>query len=351
MKKFESERNTLFSVILGHTLNVNQFSNVILGFIPRIHAKHSPLLDTRDTTEYDNRKNFTKGLNVVCQCAALLERLKTHIKIHSLFCHPRAWLLARPEDLDSRVKPENDYKDLLPQCAPDTTGFLSDVYKRGTRAQKFLVDGVQCGRSMIEMLGVLAIIGVLSVGGIAGYSKAMMKFKINKTMQQIAEIATNVRTLYAQQKDFNGLNNETAVQMGIVPDSLTTSTGLYNTTISNVFSDDIRISSAYTYRPSYSYGDAFDIIFYNLEKEACIALGTANWGTIETSGVVGITIGNLSNFLERALYAGNGSCTKGDFYNDAYYACSGSLPLSPATAAEYCENKGEYRGFRIMFTK
>ena len=39
----------------------------------------------------------------------------------------------------------------------------------------------QFGRSMIEMLGVLAIIGVLSVGGIAGYSKAMMKFKINKT--------------------------------------------------------------------------------------------------------------------------------------------------------------------------
>lgn len=36
------------------------------------------------------------------------------------------------------------------------------------------------GRSMIEMLGVLAIIGVLSVSGIAGYSKAMEKFKRNK---------------------------------------------------------------------------------------------------------------------------------------------------------------------------
>ena len=33
----------------------------------------------------------------------------------------------------------------------------------------------ESGRSMIEMLGVLAIIGVLSVGGIAGYSKAMNK--------------------------------------------------------------------------------------------------------------------------------------------------------------------------------
>ncbi|MBS6473139.1 MAG: hypothetical protein KH347_02690 [Acetobacter sp.] len=31
----------------------------------------------------------------------------------------------------------------------------------------------ESGRSMIEMLGVLAIIGVLSVGGIAGYSQAM----------------------------------------------------------------------------------------------------------------------------------------------------------------------------------
>ena len=37
------------------------------------------------------------------------------------------------------------------------------------------------GRSMIEMLGVLAIVGVLSVGGIAGYSKAMEKWKINKS--------------------------------------------------------------------------------------------------------------------------------------------------------------------------
>ena len=40
------------------------------------------------------------------------------------------------------------------------------------------------GRSMIEMLGVLAIIGVLSVGGIAGYSKAMEKFKINKATEE-----------------------------------------------------------------------------------------------------------------------------------------------------------------------
>ena len=65
----------------------------------------------------------------------------------------------------------------------------------------------QNGRSMIEMLGVLAIIGVLSVGGIAGYSKAMMKYRINKTIEQITLIAGNVRSFFAPQKTYEGLCN------------------------------------------------------------------------------------------------------------------------------------------------
>ena len=63
----------------------------------------------------------------------------------------------------------------------------------------------ESGRSMIEMLGVLAIIGVLSVGGIAGYSKAMMKYRINKTIEQTTLIAGNVRTFFAPQKNYIGV--------------------------------------------------------------------------------------------------------------------------------------------------
>ncbi len=63
----------------------------------------------------------------------------------------------------------------------------------------------QNGRSMIEMLGVLAIIGVLSVGGIAGYSKAMMKYRINKTIEQITLIASNVRAFWGPQKNYDGV--------------------------------------------------------------------------------------------------------------------------------------------------
>ena len=38
----------------------------------------------------------------------------------------------------------------------------------------------ESGRSMVEMLGVLAIIGVLSVGALAGFNKAMRQHKINQ---------------------------------------------------------------------------------------------------------------------------------------------------------------------------
>ncbi len=54
----------------------------------------------------------------------------------------------------------------------------------------------QSGRSMIEMLGVLAIVGVLSVAGISGYSKSMAKYKTNKLIEQVNNIASTVRTTF-----------------------------------------------------------------------------------------------------------------------------------------------------------
>lgn len=51
---------------------------------------------------------------------------------------------------------------------------------------------VQSGRSMVEMLGVLAIIGVLSVGGIAGYRTAMNQYEANQIINNITLTATMV---------------------------------------------------------------------------------------------------------------------------------------------------------------
>ena len=44
---------------------------------------------------------------------------------------------------------------------------------------------LQSGRSMVEMLGTLAIIGVLSIGGIAGYSYGMDKYRANTIINDV----------------------------------------------------------------------------------------------------------------------------------------------------------------------
>ncbi|MBQ8557344.1 MAG: hypothetical protein IJ440_00960, partial [Alphaproteobacteria bacterium] len=50
----------------------------------------------------------------------------------------------------------------------------------------------EIGRSMIEILGVLAIIGVLSVGAVAGYRYAMDKYRANDIVYEVNMRATDV---------------------------------------------------------------------------------------------------------------------------------------------------------------
>ena len=80
----------------------------------------------------------------------------------------------------------------------------------------------ELGRSMVEMLGVLAIIGVLSVGGIAGYSKAMEKYKLNKQAEQLSHLLNLVyRHKASWGKNPPSMNLiEYFVKMGEIPEDM-----------------------------------------------------------------------------------------------------------------------------------
>ena len=64
-------------------------------------------------------------------------------------------------------------------------------------------DVCSAGRSMIEMLGVLAIVAVLSVGGIAGYSKAMTMWKIDKWKDNFTMMMTNLKVAFSNSRSYN----------------------------------------------------------------------------------------------------------------------------------------------------
>lgn len=56
------------------------------------------------------------------------------------------------------------------------------------------------------MLGVLSIIGVLSVGAISGYQKAMFKYKLNKSLQQLTFLTNGLLQNEGLMREMSNLN-------------------------------------------------------------------------------------------------------------------------------------------------
>ena len=186
LKKFESERNTAFSVILGLVPRIHTKQN--LNRHPRAWLLARPDdLDSRVKPENDKQWNFTKGLNVVRQCAALLER-----RVQSSTRVRKAQAVTRQTN-ECIETAESSVDKVVSSCEKNPN--VHKTYMNFLRQRKTALDAplhaVSSGRSMIEMLGVLAIIGVLSVGGIAGYTKAMEKIEANKQMHQIQQLIYN----------------------------------------------------------------------------------------------------------------------------------------------------------------
>ncbi len=135
----------------------------------------------------------------------------------------------------------------------------------------------QSGRSMVEMLGVLAIIGVLSVGGIAGYSKAMHKYKVNKFSDQMTHIIANIQASFGVQGTTDGLNNENIKKMGLVPSEM------YKTKDSDYpehfWGGQISFSKTYLGSEIVKSDNIFMISMNNIPKDVCVTMLTADWGT------------------------------------------------------------------------
>lgn len=67
----------------------------------------------------------------------------------------------------------------------------------------------ESGRSMIEMLGVLAIMGVITVGAIEMIRLAMNTQKRNTVVEEVLQIVTQVRNIHGEYDDFSNINNAT----------------------------------------------------------------------------------------------------------------------------------------------
>ena len=185
----------------------------------------------------------------------------------------------------------------------------------------------QSGRSMIEMLGVLAIIGVLSVGGIAGYSKAMAKFRVNKSIDQISHIVANTRILFGSQGSYKDLDTspwDTVYRAKLFPEEMLIGNGASHGEgdYKNPFNGNVLIQADGLYT---SDNKAFMITFKDVPMEACVDLATQDWNATSGSGMVAVTIGTSAS----GKYLG--SCQPG-----TGVACGGKGPMLVSDAVAAC---------------
>ena len=186
----------------------------------------------------------------------------------------------------------------------------------------------QSGRSMVEMLGVLAIIGVLSVGGISGYSKAMAKYKLTKAQDQITMLLMNIRTAYATSPSYDGLNSATAAAYNLAPNEMVNGAGS-TATLNGTFGGAVNVGTI-SGSPTYFY-----IQLTNLGKEACRTLLSSDWGA---DGMVGIwaaatAAGSSSGATCTAHTTASANVASASWcvhdlpvsIGQAHYACSGEV--------------------------
>ena len=174
------------------------------------------------------------------------------------------------------------------------------------------------GRSMVEMLGVLTIIGVLSVGAIAGYSKAMMKYKLNQHAQAVNMLINNVLQIKdklerpVKNNDANFIYyNKLFYKMNLLPDGI-----VYNSAI-NLLEDKYfngRIRLYHLIEGNFQNFGGIQFIFSPSAQGAEICRNIAIAAKENAA--------NLWQLETSKIYNDNNSEYIGNIYGDAY--CGGN---------------------------
>ena len=176
---------------------------------------------------------------------------------------------------------------------------------------------------MIEMLGVLAIIGVLTVGGFSLVNKVTTTHKANTVIDETGVLANKTRTIFREfVYDNKDSMNTTAISMDeYVSDARAYPESLALETSGFVDKDDV-LFNIYAFRDSGV--DYFYIQVSQLSEDLCMALSQSNWGSPSINGYVGICIGTCTN----------GGVVNGSDNNTA----KGGAKMSLDGSATYCQS-------------
>ena len=125
----------------------------------------------------------------------------------------------------------------------------------------------ESGRSMVEMVGVLSVMGMITAGAFALLRSGQASQKISRADDDVANIIGNIRTLFAENEDYSNLPSASDLDKGTTlldAMSLTTTTPFGSST---------------TYSVTRNSGDpnGFVVLLRGLSDKDCTVLANRAW--------------------------------------------------------------------------
>ena len=139
-----------------------------------------------------------------------------------------------------------------------------------------MLKNCQKGSSMIEVIGVMGIIAMITVGIFATVSKIYDRYHQTAIVTQIRDLQKNIQVRYATASDYRDLtkNNivQTLIDERVIPYNMVSGGKIYH-----AYNGDVKLSGT-----QYDY----TITFSDMKKAGCVDLLTIDWTINNTSDLI-----------------------------------------------------------------
>lgn len=143
--------------------------------------------------------------------------------------------------------------------------YLNSFSKKTTKKQK--------GFSLIELVMVLAVISMLTIGVISKYNSANDTQQAQEEVEHINDLSTSVKSMFSTQGNYNGLTNEVVTASVSFPKAMRVPGA--NEKIKSAWADD-----GYKVTPSSEGGspdDHFTMVVTKVPKGACVSISSSTY--------------------------------------------------------------------------
>lgn len=141
----------------------------------------------------------------------------------------------------------------------------------------------ESGRSMVEMVGVLAVMGLITAGAFVLMRSGMASQKRNRSQDEVANIVSTIRTLSAGSDTFSNLATD-----GASDAAGKTLLGNLRISTATPFGED----SYYTIRYASATPNRFTVKIKKLEATDCKALKASAWADAVANSATCLTVDN-----------------------------------------------------------